>query len=373
MSCNTTLKEWLVFENIFFFKNLTCWPWMHITPDQWTHLLKCYVSSISIFPIEQMYFLIMAPVGIFGSVCSIIVTYRKAFFVKERFYVWMFLIALFDLLFSLILILEGLGFNALFPNPYRYNYLASKIILCIFTGIVFGFSISTDVMTLILTIERYFLLCHPPGLSDNKRKKLYYFSIIFIIFCFLLRFIRFGFVGEIVEIKKDENNFSVYSSAENEWSKQEWFQIWIYISEILLPVLLLLAMIYFSARIGWKIFKRHKSIAFSDALPEQQQNLQNQSKSMLRLLSILVFLFILNQGTCFLYALSIPLEKDLETVIDFNSTYEEIRYAMNLECYFIFSTCINVFAEILARSMNFYLYYAFTGSIREEFRRFFGK
>lgn len=124
-------------------------------------------------------------------------------------------------------------------------------------------------------------------------------------------------------------------------------------------------MLYLSLRIGIVIIKRRRSCVHNNATAQQQSN--PQSATMLRLLFTVVILYVLNQGG---YCLSyIAIISNQQTSVSYESAHEEVLSYVNSAVNTWVVNFIAEVLEVLTRSLNFYLYYFLSSSVKEEFMK----
>lgn len=368
MTCNQSSSDWFEYEAYenFLAENCT-WPWINIDVDQWVAAISPLRLKSSMSNLDQLFVLAIVPLGILGSFFCICVLWRKAFKKRKRFYVWMILIAFLDLLFCTLYIPDAISWGELFESTYKYNYIGTEA-CCILEGVIYGASLASDLCALALTIERFLAICRPTMTSGFNRKLFLIVSITMIICFSFLRFMRYAFDSHAVENGPDDKGVMTYSWENTQISRQSWFISLVFLTDILLPFILLICMSYLSLRIAISVVGRQHSHAFDSASPQQILQLQRDSAAMLKLMFILIFLFVFTQLVYCLYAISIIVKRRID--ITFDSTAAEIRAFANADIFYNAANLLSYIVETLARSVNFYFYLCFSKSIRKQVKKF---
>lgn len=369
MACNSSLTPTDWFElNLDFLIRTTevedCWPWLNITKEDITGNQSLRNMNI-VLKIVQVSILVISPIGIIGSLCSIFAVWRKTFKAKERFYAWMFAVAVNELLFNVLYIFVALRFGYLFENVYKYSYWATKV-MCIMAGIVYAFSLSADLCTLVLTVDRFIVICKPTKFPKLVNKKLLYsLTIIGFITCVPMRLIRYAFEYTASESGIDYTGHMTYTQSIIDPSAA--YNRLVFVVDILLPFILLIIMVYFSTQIAYVIIRRKRSKVHDNA-STRQRNVQEQSKATLRLLVILVLLFVCNQFGYCLWAVTSLVARDEDPLYSISLT--DFAALADANFYLWVCTMPNYICESCARALHFFFYYAFSASIRREFKKF---
>lgn len=374
MNCtsNISAPDWFYFrpEVLSDIIANSCWPWTQISASDWTKISSETLANIFICDIlNQLVVLIISPIGIISSVCSALSVWRKVTVDKERFYVYMLIIAIFDLIFCLFCIPVALSYGAMFPNVYLYSYIgsaASRII----ASAVYSASLAADLCTLILSFERFLAICKPTTFKKEGKTLITVLSVFIVFTVSAVRFLSSALMFKVSESATDGTGQGTYIYVSTEVSMTVWFTCLQFFSDTILPFIMLFAMVYLSLRIAYVIARRRKSRIHDSASVQQQQAVQQQSVAMLRLLAILVFLYVTNQlGWC-IYAIESYAVRDV--TVSYDSSLEDINYFVNLKYLSWGCALFGGVSECLARSVNFYLYCIFTQSTREDFRRILG-
>lgn len=353
---------------------LDCWPWSNVTKDQWLTQAPKFRSLILLLDYVQPLMLVIAPLGLLGSLCSVLAVWRRAITKKEPFFIWMLLIGLADLLFcaSYIPVLLGYYDGKVVDNVYKYSYWGT-VIASILPGFTSGFSLASDLCILALTIERYIGVCKPAYSASQNGTRWRLFGCFVITVISTVRIVRYAIEFSTVPVPKDENDTSAvqYTTEEVTWiTRTPAYTGLVFFSEVVLPFLLLIFMIYLSARIACATSTRNQARIHAIMDSGKRQEKQDQTTSIVRLLVILVVLYLLCQlGNCF-YAMRHIVQQ--VTSIYFSSTYDQMRAYVTGKMYISLSIFISYMVECLSRSANFYLYYWLSASIREEFKSICG-
>lgn len=375
MTCTTniTASTWFYYQPEYLSVLIanSCWPWTQIDPSDWLKISSANLANVfNCAAFSQLFVLIISPIGIISSICSALSLWRKATVEKERFYVYMLIIALFDLIYCLLDIPTALSWGSVFPNIYRYSYFWSAAARIFGAGVVSA-SLAADLCTLMLSYERFLAICKPNSFANkNIKLAITAFSIFVVIILCFMRFFLSATMFKAAEAAPDATGRITYMYVSTEISLTTWFTYLQQANKSILPLLLLLAMTYLSLRIAYVIVKRRKSRINQSASVQQQQAVQEQSTAMLRLLAILVSLYVLNQlGWC-VRALEAYIDRDV--TVGYNSSMKDVQYYVNLKLFAWICSLFATISECSARSLNFYLYCICTESTRDEFRRVLG-
>lgn len=350
--------------------NISCWPWTRIGLSDWSRINSKTLANIFITgAINQVFSLIIAPIGVISSVCSALSVWRKATVEKERFYVYMLIIAFFDLFFCVLCIPVVLGFGTAFPNVYQYSYFG--LVACrVFASVILAMSLAADMCTLMLTFERFMVICKPASFDTKSRMRFTFLSVIIVITVGTTRFLSLALLYKPAASITDENGRVTYVYVPTEVSQTMSYTCLMFFSNTILPFILLFVMLYLTVRIACVIVKRRRSRIHDSASVQQQEAIHQQSTSMLRLLAILVFLYVINQLNLCVYIIESYVVKDV--TVHYDSSEEDINYFLSLNYFSWLCSLCGTFSEGFARSVNFYLYWIFTESTRQEFRRILG-
>lgn len=374
MNCTSVLSptDWFYLNtnSILGYVESTCWPWHKVSLEDF---LKIRDDSARIMILltqaSQGFVISNSPIGIIGSALSAASVWRKATVEKERFYIYMLIIAFLDLIFNLGCVPISLNYGSLFPNVYRHSYVASVFNRAV-TAVTYGCSLGADLTTLMLTFERFLAICYPTTVGYRMNKALTVTAVFVITMGGGTRLFANGVAFKPVESIPEPDGRMTYSYAFTEISQTAWFTWLYFFHNTILPFVLFFVTVYCSARIACVVIGRRHSRVHESTSRQQQEAIHRQSTAMLRLLCILVVLFFCNQtGYCIEAIMAYvtnntPLKYDSDlTEVDFyvmtkNLTWVTVLFYTVMECW--------------ARSLNFYLYYALSTSVREEFRRVVG-
>lgn len=319
------------------------------------------------------------PIGIVSSVLSIISLWRKVVSEKNVFYISMTTVAILDLFFNCTFIYVKCG-QPTYPKA-------------ISTGFVYSASLASDLCALALTAERYTVLCWPQitqNLSGKTAKSVR--AAVALVIC-IVSLIRLQYmVDELDEVEPFSEGF------------KDWWQpietALLIFSDLVLPVLLVVSMVFFSAKIVivvvkrrrkrvkvhpdphgmsirlchvrtmtsypdlWAAKQRHTNVVglISPTDPEfassiyqtQMAKKSDDASSTISLVMILDVFFILNQiGYCFC------------TVSDvWKQSCGECPFGIDLT---LMAEFVSDFLECVSRSLHFYFYVRFSQSLRREF------
>lgn len=361
MACNYTADDWLDFPTS---ENCT-WPWLSMTIDQWSSEVGRLQIRYQLGLLDQIVVLASCPIGLCSCICSILALWRKAIKERERFFIWMLIIAGLDLSFCISYVPAVLPWGVLFPSPFLYSYTWTNIAITM-EGCVYAFSMGADLCTLALTIERFVIICRPTT-QTGPSTSLTILGGLGITGLSIIRFIRYTFRTKVTV--DPSYNETVYTTVDNySITQSNWYITLVFISDIILPFILLISMLYFAARVGITIAKRRHSRVHENASTQLQQQLQKESSAMTKLLFVLVSLFVCNQLAYCLYAASIIVLG--QSSVSFRSTLSDLRAHISCILFRTSAGSIGYIAECIARSTTFFFYYAFSGSIRREFRLF---
>lgn len=370
---NLTADDWIwlptsQMDEIVQFNNSSIWPWLHITPEQFPEAIYRLHLINELEKYSKMVPFLICPLGIVGSLCSIIAFWRKAYKKRKSFYIWMIFIALFDFAFCVLCPPVFVGYWTGFTggNVYRYSKSTMQAMQILY-GLLFAYSLTSDLCTLGLTIERFFGICRPienANLSTFKRSCWTYLGCSIALICVMARFVRYAFQ---IMPDVDPSDPTMYKYQNTRLSQTVFFTALSQFTDLLLPFLLLIPMVYLSFRIGMAVMKRRQARRRGSLETQQQLKSQQRSAAMLRLLVILVLLFVLNQIGYVLYAISYACV-NIKT-IEYSNSYEDLMEYINYNLFFGSAMIVCNTAECLSRSLNFYLYYCFSESSRKQFRR----
>lgn len=334
-------------------------------------------------------------VGIVSAILSICTIWKKLTSEKSGFFILMFLVASLDLIFSTAYMVFK------WANP-------ESVIFILCEGLAYSASLAADLCTLTLTTQRYIALKWPhKKISDRSKVAIQTFTVFGI---FLLSITRFQYTF-------DEPATSLYIPA--------WFvdyynsNVYIYVgtlSNIILPFVLLILMVFFSVHIVLVVLNQHRSNKVSpqlelvrresSALPpieqserrgsvfsttlspstqiqslfdrrsrhsvvstlsvveriqlEQRLAKKEQAESAISLILFLDALFILNQlGYC-IYTVA--------TIFRSYNPESDIAHAWESG-----SDIASDMIECVSHSLNFYFYVKFSKMMKDEFKDFLSR
>lgn len=375
--CNFTAERWIYNGQI----ELTpldevrnCWPWEHLTLEEWVIInkqLKTIMDTFGSFKShgKTIVALFISSIGILGSFLSGVAVWRKAIVKKERFYQWMFAIAVLDFFFNLFQNSYYLAKGELFPNLRSYQYLNTHITIRLY-DISKECSFSSDLCTFCLTFERLWVL--RKNLEKEQRGLLFTIIEVCLIIalvglrCFMLE------VEKSVVVIRIDNSTSDFIEYSWDWVynsdviRSIWWTSLAFVIFTIAPCVLLFLMILLSVGIGVIAFKRRKSAVFDQASAQQQQEVRKQSRAIIRLCFVLSFLFVLCQVGYCLNAISILINNQIEYT--FTRTYAELVNNVPALAFTYMSSILLVLFECLSKSLNFFAYFLCSLSFREEFR-----
>lgn len=373
MACNQTADQWL---NAAIFTGQPilddcAWPWMYISADQFVSQAHRLHFRKYLGYVYQVGILITCAIGLCSSMCSLFAVWRKATKKRERFYIWMLIIAILDLHFSILYVPVVLAWNFLFPNVFRFSYILTDMVR-VLKGAVYGLSMAADLCALALTIERFFVICKPLAPVHPRKRELTILGAFGIIIVSALRFVRNSFHAKVVtDPSNADGDNPAYIITDNPQVMQStWFITLVYVSDIILPFLLLIFMLYLAGRICLSIIKRRHSRVHDNASTQQQLQMQKESSAILKLLFVLVAFFVLTQlGYC-LYSVSVFGRR--QSPASFAMSLGELSSRIDSILYGTVVGLYGYIVECISRSTSFYFYYILSGSIRREFRKFCG-
>lgn len=369
--CNLTPYDWISIgktEMIPLERVNNCWPWEHLTPDEWLSINRQLVNVANSVnyqetgaPIIELCF---GSIGIVGSLLSAIALWRRSFVRKERFYRWMFTISVIDFFYNLLLVSYALGNGSRFPNLRSYRYFNTKI-LSTLEGIFGACSVASDLCTLFLTIERLWVLWKRT--EKNIRKLFTLIEILIIIALAGACCLVFEAQYKVIKIGNDTDGFTKYSwDFNDDVIQSKWWNALVLVSCTISPCLLLFSMIFLSIEIGIIAFKRRKSPIFENASTQQQQEIRKQSSAVIKLCFALSFLYVLCQvGYC---VSAIATVMDNQHDYKFTSTYFDLEYILRTIHFSLISNTLMAAFECFSKSMNFFIYFLCTVSFREELK-----
>lgn len=184
-------------------------------------------------------------------------------------------------------------------------------------GCVYAFSLAADLCTLALTIERFFVICRPLGAQSNRKTELTLAYIFGTIGLSIIRLVEYTFMNKTI-LDPSSSGTGYISIANDNARQRRWHTILVFISDVILPFILLMCMLYLAVRICLVIIKRRYSHVHGHASSQQQLHMHEESSAMVRLPFILVALFMCNQlGYCLYAAATVTLR---QSTISFNST-----------------------------------------------------
>lgn len=348
-----------------------CWPWTHATLDDWEPITEHSRRINLLLTCVQTTVLACAPIGVIGSILGLIALWRKAVRNKEHFFIFMFVIAVLELVFNSFYFFTSFVFGFLFPNLYQYSYSVTELSRWV-GGVGGSASLEADMCTLVLTVERSVVLSSstPNGQQEPKSKTTIIVASVLTTCITAVRFTVRCFQYQTIEAGLDEEGYMTYVVRFSVVSETVWFRVLIYISDIMLPFFLVFIMLCFSSKIAVVVYKRRKARIHGATSTHQQLSRQAHSMATLQLLFILVFLFLWNQiGYC-MYAIAVLRFK--RKTVSFDSRFSEIDGYAGALVNWCISNLISYVMECLARALNFYIYCRFSSSMREEFRKAIG-
>lgn len=136
-----------------------CWPWSNVSVSEWIDATHFVRRIPQLREVRHYLTLIISFIGTFGSLLTIVVLWRKAIIGKESFYLWMFIIGVLDLLFNLLYLIVAFCITE-FSHQVQFSYAAMKM-ATVLVSLFSSLSLASDVCALILTVERYLVICHP--------------------------------------------------------------------------------------------------------------------------------------------------------------------------------------------------------------------
>lgn len=341
-----------------------CWPWESITRDEWSDINKNAMTALSIRVVgENIAALCVCPVGIIGSLIAAASVWNRAFTKRERFYRWMFVLTVIDFLFNLSYLSHCLANGTLFPSMRSYKYVDTQII-CRLKGIAVGLSLASDVCTLCMSTERLITL------RKAEKQGGWLLTVVEICVVFAVATIRlvvFEAQYAVVAVGNDALGFMKYDYLSSEVTYSAWWNNLYLAANIVTPYVLLFLMIFLYVGIGIVALKRRKSKVFHSTSSQHQQEIQKQSSAILKLCLALSILFVCNQLGYILIGIFVKMYNNIG--LTFASSYADLLLLVRV----YFFTCVSyptrVSLECLSKSINFFIYFLFTRSFRDEFRQ----
>lgn len=378
-SCNNSALDWFAYPALYLEQCSDSWPWANITVGDWRFVIEQLQRPVSLQSSDPIVFLTIAPLGIIGSICSVVSLWRKAVVNKEHFYIWMLLVALMDLIFNMCSILYALSYDTQFSNIYKYSYDGTVFSIVLY-GLMAGSSLAADLCALALAMERYWAICKPASghpLFNGKRVKVG--AVVLIGLMSTVRAIRYGqdyttsgTLQEANETTDDSVTSGYYTYEAVTVAPSTGHSILIFFTDVVLPFVLFALMVYFSSRLAIAILLRAHRRVHDSHVPDPRSEAE-QTALMLELLIILVILFTSNQlGYC-LYAVGFVMLSVRGRRVSFESSFEVVMAYAKADAFSLMTSFISVVFELLSRSLNFFLYYVFSKSIRAEFLKALGR
>lgn len=394
------------FENATSGTNPELWPFTNVSKSEFLYLLK-HLRNTKAQAGEkglQIYASLLGGIGSVFTILLIITLYRKAFTEKISFYKIMITISILDFVFCFL----DTFYNAFYRGFKLYGSSShgAMWLMLVFRGLVYSFSLASDMCTVALTLERYLAVTKPQlhkNLSEKRRVVQPFFGLAITI----LTSTRIHYSLE----KTVQKRGSIYYYANSDLGATPFVIGLATFSDAVMPVLLLVSVTGLSILFLVSVIRRQKKkqakhsevkrtvhpvLPSSLGHPEGgtvAPNLPNlpaiawppkkdhkkhwkvgkdklrqtrELKSMVTLTLALDALFLFNQlGYC-VYLIFHQLEVHAEP-ISFDSTYDEISHWVLITRMATITDAFCVYCELLAHGLHFPLYLALSKSTRTEF------
>lgn len=328
--------------------------WLNNTTETWQQIATCQMG------------LAVCPIGIISSILTVITLWQKVATDKNIFFILMVAIAILDLFFNC-------GFIYIRCSPLSFPRAVMK-------GLVFSSSLASDLCALVLTAERYLVLCWPQTMQNLSARtaKVARAAAGAVITVFSLVRMQY-IVEELDDMELVSGDF-----------KKAWDPVYVTLSisgDMILPVLLIVCIAVLSGKIIRVVVKRQRSrvkvgSTIATVSPQAQQQREavgafsrqqsprtangarsntdlqkakvDDGHSVVSLVLVLDLFFILNQlGYCLFAASEV-----------YKSICQECEDGIDL---YRTAAFVSDFIECLSRSLNFYFYVKFSRLLRNEF------
>lgn len=326
--------------------------------------------------------------------------WQKAINEKNIFYTAMLIIAFLDLSFDIMCFCHFFWFKSYWLTGST-NWVGMNLLLAN-RGSMFTMSLASDICAVFLTLERYLAVAKPhfhKKLSENHKKSTNRVVIMCIV---LISATRSHF---FYEKKVVNGNGSIYFYTATELVSSKYLEALSMTSDVVLPFILLVVMIFLSTSFRLAVMKRQKkkihviSVAAissnshvtgqvtaqvtsrltshppskmtsqaTDHMTSQSQKAAEDLRSILILTLSLDFLFILNQfGYCVYFIAETMLKANQ---ISYESDYSNLAGYVKISRFDYYSAYMSDILEVVSHSFNFLLYICLSKSMRKDFYAF---
>lgn len=326
------------------------WPWTGLSFHQWSsiiyHLQFCYEM---LYKVVNTNILITFVIGTVGSLLIGFTVTNMPKQCRTAFYYVMCVIGILDGIFVVFKFLRYI-IQSYDVGPAALQFYGYA------SGIAYTCSLSSDLITLALTVERFIALGYPvfyQGLTPGRKRQTWLLGIV---------------ISHIVGITRMHYIFDTFDYP-GTIKDEVWFQGIVFFSDTVIPFALTGVMLTLVPAISAVVYKRQKQkrvqIAQKSDMYNQKNKGINEALKTVTLLFVLMLMFFLNQVGYILYTVAELIY--FKQTLTYSSSLADIQHLINVSYFYLVISGMSSVLEAISRSLPFFLYVAFCGSFRQEF------